>query len=360
MPRIPYLFEDQEQVIQTETWRSYLWSNARTYQHCVVKSLTHVKNLHSELVHEYLQVIVEDTSTGIRTRLLAEREREQDQVIIGRWVSMHRKSALPYTSKSGLRSTRNAQPDNLPLPLYSLKFTGNKFNVIYLADILKNTTIAGGHYHLLSKNCYWFARTVYDTIPKLFSCVEKPWTFARWRGLFILFKKRAESTASEFEAQTKKSMVYLSDAVSKMFSTPQTAVSFQPWVKAVCDDSHSLLVDTEHATNDKIEPGLKLILKEYSGKEPDVKFNLDVEAVFEEVSQQRDSSGYKKIYKNCASHKTVEEVPLRDKDTVQFIPEKYPLTESQVTKMNEALEVMVGFVLSKCLENPDFSRVTKL
>lgn len=83
MPSIPYLFVDEKQVCSTREWYQALTKSRSLYERCLVKSITHVKNLDSIVSHEYLQFIVEDQDTSFRTRIIAERQTKQDQVILG-------------------------------------------------------------------------------------------------------------------------------------------------------------------------------------------------------------------------------------------------------------------------------------
>lgn len=187
---IPNLFEDKEKTIQTQEWYSLLSASPDTYQNCIVRTLTHVKNLRSSVVHEYLQVIIEDTDSGIRTRLIAERQTAQDQVILGRWPAKQSSSFALLSSSSG--STSGPSGD-LPLPLFSLTFKTNDFKVLHLAKILAEITNAGGPYNLVTgKHCYWFAITAYTCLKMAFSCLEEPWYFWNWRGRLIVFKNAAK------------------------------------------------------------------------------------------------------------------------------------------------------------------------
>lgn len=198
MADIPYLFTKREETINTWNWYSYLSKSPQTYKDCVVRSVTHVKNLRSSVVHEYLQAIIERTDTKERTRLIAERQTGQDQVIISRWGSS--KSSLSPSShgsgssSSGSKSSSSSSSSgggDLPLPLWSLKFNSGSLNVVNLAQILRNTTNEGGDYNVLTgRHCYWFAATAYASV-RVFASIEEPWSFRRWKGRLILIKKVA-------------------------------------------------------------------------------------------------------------------------------------------------------------------------
>ncbi|KIL83594.1 hypothetical protein FAVG1_13189 [Fusarium avenaceum] len=82
----PGLLKDNKKTIQTQEWCSLLAEPPDDYKNCV-KTLTHVKSLRPQVVHEYLQAVVEDPDTGNHICLIAGRQTAQDQVILGRWVS---------------------------------------------------------------------------------------------------------------------------------------------------------------------------------------------------------------------------------------------------------------------------------
>ena len=193
---LPYLFEDTEQIFEAKKWYSDLNESSSTYKNCVVKSITHVKNLRSLVVHEYLQAIVEDTKTHRRTRLLAERQFEQDQVIIGRWGSKKSISG-GYSSYGSSSSSSGGAPGDLPLPLYSLEFPNNDFPVLELAKFLSIVSTAGGPYSIpKGRHCYWFALSAYDSVKMAFKCVEKRWAFWKWRGSFVVSVIKSLAKAS--------------------------------------------------------------------------------------------------------------------------------------------------------------------
>jgi hypothetical protein len=183
---IPNLFEYKEKTIQTQEWYSLLSQSPEKYQNCVVKTLTHVKSLRSKVVHEYLQAIIEDLDTGTRTRLIAERQVAQDQVILGRWASKKSFGLLRSSSSSS-----SGPSSDLPLPLFSVSLDSNNFRVLDLAGILAHTTKIGGKYNLLTKNCYWFALTAYMALKYKFNGREERWYFWKWRGRLIIFKNAA-------------------------------------------------------------------------------------------------------------------------------------------------------------------------
>jgi hypothetical protein len=185
---IPCVFEDRETEYNTWTWNSTMSNDPETYEHCFVRTLTHVKNLRSTVLHEYLQVIVErtDTQTPVRTRLIVERQTDGDRVIVGRSSWATSSSSAGFLSNLSIKSSSSssgAEQGSLPLPLYSLKFASGKLPVAKLAEILQRTTDAGGVYDLLrGKHCFWFANIVYQSV-KLAAPWEdeRIWPWAMYR-----------------------------------------------------------------------------------------------------------------------------------------------------------------------------------
>jgi hypothetical protein len=200
---IPYLFVDNEQQYFTRDWYKLLSSSDREYEHCQVVSLTWVKAMHSEVSHEFIQFIVEDTRNGNRTRVFSDRTNhpEPDRVIVGRdWGSAFNPSG---------------QTD-LPLPLRSLIFTRTKFPVILLAKYLSMITEAQPAYHIYSTMCFWYAETVFTFTKMTVPNEQKEWPFARFSSKllcweFIWSNKHLVATienAQQFKQQNIEGMSY--------------------------------------------------------------------------------------------------------------------------------------------------------
>lgn len=177
---IPSLFEDKEKTIQTQEWYPLLSQSADNYNNAV-KTLTHVRSLRPMVFHEYLQAIIEDLDTGNCTRLIAERQTSQDQVILGWWAS---KKPFALSSSSG-------PSGGLSLPLYSVNFDSN-LKVMDLAGILAETTKIGDKDNLITMNCHWFVITAYQSLKLKISGPEEHEYFFNWRGSLILSKKSVE------------------------------------------------------------------------------------------------------------------------------------------------------------------------
>jgi hypothetical protein len=136
------IFEDSERVINVLNWENHITQNPGTYKSCFVRRFTHVKNLESRVLHEYLNVIVEDEATDTWTRLIVERQTEQDQVIVGRWPASkgYHENRKPedcfYHSHAvalSSSSSSSGPAGDLPLPLATRSFQKGKFKVNQLA-----------------------------------------------------------------------------------------------------------------------------------------------------------------------------------------------------------------------------------
>jgi hypothetical protein len=242
MAALPNLFDNKgETIIPTIAWHSLLSQNQGAYDDCVVRTLTHVKNLRSRVTHEYLQVIVEKVEVEVeeskrnRTRLIAERQTEQDQVIIGRrdWRAT---SSSGYSTWFISRSSSGGQVGDLPLPLYSLKFDSGVLRVRDLVCILKLATDKGGKYSFLKYNCYWFARDVFESLKLKFRCIEERWRWSSWRGWPILRTASGESEANSFAKDRVTGYNY---------AAPEVQDALQVWFEAIYADAADLSADNE-------------------------------------------------------------------------------------------------------------------
>lgn len=63
IPNIPNVFEDSDRAIDVLGWEDQITKNPGIYKDCFVRRFTHVKNLESHVLHEYLNVIVKDNPT---------------------------------------------------------------------------------------------------------------------------------------------------------------------------------------------------------------------------------------------------------------------------------------------------------
>ena len=139
-----------------------------------VLKITHIKNLSSWVWHEYVQVIVRDTSNDKLHRIIVERQIDNDYVIIGMWK--------PWTEGETPSSGDGDPP--LPLPLLSLTFN----TPLALSDVAKHIrAVRAVHkaYNVFQANCYWFALSLYTNLYASAggTATEKKWTWSFYRGM---------------------------------------------------------------------------------------------------------------------------------------------------------------------------------
>jgi len=190
-PELPNIFENSKREINVLEWGKKTTQNPNVYKNCFVRHFTHVKDLDSPVFHEYLNVIVENTSNNSWTRLIVERQREQDQVIVGRWPTLKGYDAKwrpkdcfykPVIALASSSSSSSSSGD-LPLPLTTRSFQKNSCSVKLLARLLKWTHDKHPNYDLLKWNCYWYSYEIFEGVraPSLNQVFEDyTWNFANW------------------------------------------------------------------------------------------------------------------------------------------------------------------------------------
>ena len=148
-------------------WYEAIIANKTVYADCYVPSLTRVKNLGSKYMHEYIQFIVEDRSTGERARVYTERMNEKNVDVI----------------TTG-RDDKTPRKDELPLPLTSIAFEGKikQPSLLDVAKVLSSVSVVGGKYNFYGNNCFWFAFTAFDTVRLAFSGTLKNWLWVNPGG----------------------------------------------------------------------------------------------------------------------------------------------------------------------------------
>ncbi|GIK06642.1 hypothetical protein Aspvir_002292 [Aspergillus viridinutans] len=196
-PSIPNIFEDSERVINVLNWESHITQHPGTYKNCFVRRFTHVKNLESSVLHEYLNVIVEDEATDTWTRLIVERQTDQDQVIVGRWSAtkgyhenwkpedcFYRSHAVAIGSSGSSSGNSSGPAGDLPLPLATRSFQKGKFGVKELARLLRKTHELHPRYSLAWYNCYWYSYKVFEGVRAIshLSFDDHFWDYFSWRG----------------------------------------------------------------------------------------------------------------------------------------------------------------------------------
>jgi hypothetical protein len=187
---IPYLFVDNEQRYSTHQWADLLGSSPPDYQHYEVISLTWGKALTSDLSHEFVQFIVEDTRTGSRTRCFSERldRDDPDRIIVGRDYS------TAYNPSGQI---------NLPMPLKSLIFHKKRPSILHLARLLSAITARAPSYNIITM-CWWYAESVFESAKAAFGRELKKWPFASFAYTMVIWQIHFW-TRAEMEEQARKS-----------------------------------------------------------------------------------------------------------------------------------------------------------
>ncbi|KAK5659089.1 hypothetical protein OQA88_1179 [Cercophora sp. LCS_1] len=340
MASLPSLFDSpQEIIITTQQWYSLLSQNQGAYDDCVVRALTHVKNLRSKVTHEYLQVIVEKVEAGVeeskpkRTRLLAERQNPQDQVIIGRrnWGATSSSGSSSWLTSSSSSSSSGGRVGDLPLPLFSLEFNSDVLKVRDLVRLLKLATDEGGKYSFLNHNCYWFARNVYDAVKLKFSCVEKRWRWRSWRGLPILRTARMKPDAESFVKDREDNFNY----------APGVADALQVWLGAIYADAADLSVDDQ--------ADLKAVKPESS-----IRAMLETSR---KILEQNNDGEYQDTFREFDMRKQVEVVVDGKESSLPPLPSCIQVqepTEAEQQTIDRAAQILVGSILKRFTKEPEF------
>ncbi|KAJ9393958.1 hypothetical protein DTO282F9_9121 [Paecilomyces variotii] len=359
----PLVFTSEQKVITTGEWYSDLRQNASKYDRCFVRRITHVKNLNSALAHEYLQIILEDTGSSSegRTRVLAERQQKQDQVIIGRWsygtspLSPSSSSHLSGTSAgSSFGSSSSSSSSSgrilplLPLPLLSLTFDDDNLNVVSLANLLKEVTDRLRGYDLRTRNCYVFAKTVYESAHYGYHGLEKRWKFSSLRGSLVLLKlKRAFGTpdkaADSFEAQNTKDFQFLPShefgEVLDDFYTSAGELLHQDGVELTDQEKEELIKLCK--LNDLAKNATKNALENADINE----FEELIQDAVDKVGAEPHKDSYLGVFQRYASSlptsSTPDEIPVIAPPGITV----HKVSDELEQKADEAVKVLVGHVL---------------
>ncbi|RAQ52703.1 hypothetical protein AFGD_004954 [Aspergillus flavus] len=339
MAEIPYLFIKSERTIKTTDWFPIS-----------PDPLGPTRIAWSDQLHTS-KISVHRSCTSTSKRLL------NDQVIIGRWGSSKSSLALPSSRSSGSKGSSSSSSGGgggeLPLPLWSLKFKSGSLNVVDLAEILRNTTDEGGDYNLLNRNCYWFAATAYASV-RVFSSIEEPWSFRRWKGQLILFKNAAKPNAERFDQERKNKWEYAPGKPVSKWEFFERA--YKETIRLEVDDEEEAKKQIEeHADewiNNDIDNNTSFsALPEWGSGKPFEDFEID--EVHEKVFDDGNAESYKKVYDRYNQAKPAPK-PLPEDSEEISIPEELVVlepTENQKQKMDQAIEVMVGRVLAEYEKN---------
>ena len=188
------------EIFSTMDWCKRLSTSPSMYENYQVVSMTWVKALASPLSHEFIQFIIEDTTSRTRHRVVADRHENGDWVIVG-WNWASKKSP----------SVRHS----LPLPLVSLTYDDarSRPNVSSVAKMLADVTARRPYYNIMKEMCWWYAEAVFEAAYTKFGGTVNEWKWARLRYSFIvrtsvLQRETLASEAEEFEKQNVEGMSY--------------------------------------------------------------------------------------------------------------------------------------------------------
>ncbi|ETN41941.1 uncharacterized protein HMPREF1541_03880 [Cyphellophora europaea CBS 101466] len=173
--------------------------------------------------HEFVQFVAEDTVTGERRRLIADRQETGD------WVSITPNPNDPIemsTTFAGLgsgswsKSTPYKDRHTLPLPLVSLVFqhsnseTDPRPTLRSIAELIADVSSRCQEYNPLREHCWWFSEAVIEGAQERYETgVLKEWDWAKYRYSFVVCnkwirRKVLEKAARLFEEQCLEEFAY--------------------------------------------------------------------------------------------------------------------------------------------------------
>jgi hypothetical protein len=187
-----------EEKIDVKNLPEIIRSKRDECKNIFVRRFTHVKNLGSHVLHEYLHVILEDSSTDKWTRVIVERQagtlvwgEAHDQVIVRRWPAGKgykdhenlEPNYFPFNLEVMMSSgSSGGNVGDSPLPLVTRSFEKGDFSVELLAQILCWCHRDQPNYTPGKWNCYWFAERVFESHRvKVGRFVDNPWKHAGWK-----------------------------------------------------------------------------------------------------------------------------------------------------------------------------------
>ncbi|PPR03549.1 hypothetical protein CVT24_007597 [Panaeolus cyanescens] len=185
--------------------------NEGLFDTCDVISVTHSKNLDSKVLHEYLHVIIRNKSTKQWRRLLAERQTNQDQIIVGFWPWVDPKDKTTSffehctSVSSGGSSSGGGSKEPLPLLMRSLAFTS--LSLMTVADLLLEVHEKRPKYHLVTANCYWYSDAAFLAIRGVPGGAKSTeWNWLTFRGKVVIIRPPFIWAARKAARQFKKIM----------------------------------------------------------------------------------------------------------------------------------------------------------
>jgi hypothetical protein len=150
------------------------------YKDCYVIAMTQCKNpIFEAYLHEYIHLLICDRGYRRWTRIIAERKRrdDPDQVIIGVWpwirssFDLRAGDGAPDPGSTILDSGFTGGEDHeyqtaVPILLRNVIFKP-ALEIRSVANVLVHIHRKSSVYSLLSKNCYWYAGSVYEALKVL-------------------------------------------------------------------------------------------------------------------------------------------------------------------------------------------------
>ncbi|KEF52015.1 uncharacterized protein A1O9_12005 [Exophiala aquamarina CBS 119918] len=185
--------------LSTADWLKQILARSESISTYEVVSMTWVKALTSPFSHEFIQFIVEDSTTRKRTRIAVGREETGDWVVCG------------WNWRSGDPPSHHY---NLPLPLLSLNFhESNRPDICAVSRLFAMVTERRPEYRMVREMCWWYAETIFEEMHSRYGCSIKEWKWAKYRYSFIvvtrLFQRRAlRKHAEAFRLQIANTMHY--------------------------------------------------------------------------------------------------------------------------------------------------------
>ena len=197
--KLPDLFKSYERF-STKEWLAALLEDPDRYKHWKIRSLTWIKALASPFSHEFVQFVIEDETTGQRTRIPAGREETGDWVMSG------------WDWTSGKAPSHHYE---LPMPLLSLVFDDpqSRPSVQALAKVLAATTERQPYYKFRREMCWWYAEVVLEEMHAKYGGKVKEWEWSRYRYSFIartslIRRKVLTKHAEAFKTQLAENMEF--------------------------------------------------------------------------------------------------------------------------------------------------------
>jgi len=147
------------------------------YKDCYVIAMTQCKNpIQEAYLHEYVHLLICDKGYRIWTRVIAERDGrdDPDQVIIGVWpwirssFDLRKGDGAPDSGSTVLDGDFTGGEDHeyqtaVPILLRNVIFKP-PLDIRSVANVLVHIHRKSLVYSLLSKNCYWYAGSVYEAL----------------------------------------------------------------------------------------------------------------------------------------------------------------------------------------------------